>query len=208
MSRRIAQSSINWAAIAERVPPNQKTNFTAFKSKSDKYLRRWVWENENFGWIIAAKQMENKESRQQCCVYLAFRVMSNPENAPKIDWAAYKSKVPIAGMVDAFQKQYESIKIPYPADTVSSTVDAQRSQVEQEIKAFIAQSNSRIGELEKQIQHLKSMLPFEQMTMEDFKDAYPDQAIDPINNPTFWPHEPLTDEEIKAIEEAKNNPHH
>lgn len=45
MSRRIAQSSINWAAIAERVPPNQRTNFTAFKSKSDKYLRRWVGMN-------------------------------------------------------------------------------------------------------------------------------------------------------------------
>lgn len=45
MSRRIAQSSINWAAIAERVPANQRTNFTAFKSKSDKYLRRWVGMN-------------------------------------------------------------------------------------------------------------------------------------------------------------------
>jgi len=41
-SRRIAASSINWAALAERVPPTQRTNFTAFKSKSDKYLRRLV----------------------------------------------------------------------------------------------------------------------------------------------------------------------
>lgn len=111
-------------------------------------------------------------------------------------------------MVDAFQKQYEALKVPYPADTVSAQVDAQRSQVDKDIKDFIATSNARIAELEKQIQHLKSMLPFEQMTMEDFKDAYPEQAIDPINNPTFWPHEPLTEEEKKAIEEAKNNPHH
>lgn len=137
-----------------------------------------------------------------------FRVMANPENPPKIDWAAYKSKVPIAGMVDAFQKQYDAVKIPYPADTVTPQVDQQKSQVEKEIKDFIAASNSRIAELEKQIGHLKSMLPFEQMTMEDFKDAYPEQAIDPINNPTFWPHEPETEEEKKAIEEAKKNPHH
>lgn len=41
-SRRIAQSSVNWAAIAERVPPAQKTSLTAFKSKSDKYLRRYL----------------------------------------------------------------------------------------------------------------------------------------------------------------------
>jgi F-type H+-transporting ATPase subunit d len=39
-ARRIAASGINWASIAERVPPAQKTNFAAFKSKSDKYLRR------------------------------------------------------------------------------------------------------------------------------------------------------------------------
>lgn len=26
------------------------------------------------------------------------------------------------------------------------------------------------------------------MTMEDFKDAYPEEALDPINKPTFWPH--------------------
>lgn len=30
--------------------------------------------------------------------------------------------------------------------------------------------------------------------MEDFKDAYPDIALDTINNPTFWPHD--KDEQI------------
>lgn len=137
-----------------------------------------------------------------------FSVVANPETPPKIDWSAYKAKVPIAGMVDTFQKHYEALKIPYPADTVSGQIDQQKSEIEKEVTAFIASSNSRIAELEGKINHLKSMLPFEQMTMEDFKDAYPDQAIDPINNPTFWPHEPVTEEELKAIEEAKNNPHH
>ena len=40
MSRRIAQSAVNWASIAERVPANQKAMYAAFKSKSDKYMRR------------------------------------------------------------------------------------------------------------------------------------------------------------------------
>jgi F-type H+-transporting ATPase subunit d len=39
-ARRITQSSINWTALAERVPENQKGYFTAFKAKSDGYLRR------------------------------------------------------------------------------------------------------------------------------------------------------------------------
>lgn len=42
----------------------------------------------------------------------------------------------------------------------------------------------------KQLAHLASLLPFDQMTMEDFRDSYPDIALDPINKPTFWPHEP------------------
>ncbi|CAG9808966.1 unnamed protein product [Chironomus riparius] len=163
-SRRIAASSINWAALAERVPPTQRTNFTAFKSKSDKYLRS---------------------------------VLANPENPPKLDWAAYKNKVPIAGMVDTFQKQYEALKIPYPADNVSSQVDQQKQQVAKEIDGFKNESNGRIAKHEASINHLKSLLPFNQMTMEDFAEAFPDQAMDPINKPTFWPHDAAEQEPRK-----------
>lgn len=92
-------------------------------------------------------------------------------------------------MVDSFQKAYESLQVPYPADTVSAQVDQQKSQVVQEIENFKKESVARIAEYEKQLAHLKSLLPFDQMTMEDFADAYPDQALDPINKPTFWPHD-------------------
>lgn len=118
-----------------------------------------------------------------------FSVLANPENPPKIDWAAYKKSVPIAGMVDNFQKQYEAVKIPFPADTVTSQVEQQKSQVAKEIDEFKKASSDRIATLEKEIAHLNSVLPYAQMTMEDFADAFPDQAIDPINKPTFWPHD-------------------
>lgn len=39
-AKRLTQSSINWAALAERVPEHQKAQYIAFKSKSDGYLRR------------------------------------------------------------------------------------------------------------------------------------------------------------------------
>ena len=45
-----------------------------------------------------------------------------PAAAPKIDFETYKSKVAVAGMVDDFQKKYEALDIPYPADTVSASV--------------------------------------------------------------------------------------
>lgn len=40
-AKRITQTNINWAALAERVPEHQKPQFIAFKSKSDQYLRRY-----------------------------------------------------------------------------------------------------------------------------------------------------------------------
>lgn len=49
-------------------------------------------------------------------------VNSLPEAAPKIDFAGYKSKIPIAGMVDDFQKKYEALQVPYPKDTISAGV--------------------------------------------------------------------------------------
>uniref|UniRef100_A0A6B2E5X2 ATP synthase subunit d, mitochondrial n=1 Tax=Phlebotomus kandelakii TaxID=1109342 RepID=A0A6B2E5X2_9DIPT len=156
-ARRVTQSSVNWASLAERVPAAQRPNFIVFKSKSDKYLRS---------------------------------VQANPETPPTIDWTRYKQAIPVAGLVDNFQKQYEALKVPYPEDTFSTEVDKQEQEVKREIAAFKQQSEERIAEYQKEIAHLKSLLPFDQMTMEDFKDAYPDLAIDPLNKPTFWPHNP------------------
>jgi F-type H+-transporting ATPase subunit d len=38
------------------------------------------------------------------------------------------------------------------------------------------------------------------MTMEDFRDAYPNDALDPINRPTFWPHNP--EEQVDHVSKA------
>ncbi|PSN33066.1 ATP synthase subunit d [Blattella germanica] len=154
-ARRITQASINWTALAERVPENQKPFFAAFKSKSDAYLRR---------------------------------MMANPETPPKIDWAYYKARVPVAGMVDDFQKKYDTLQIPYPADTVSAQIDQQQQQVSKEVQDFVKKSNDRIAEYQSEVSRLKALIPYELMTMEDFRDAYPELALDPMNKPTFWPH--------------------
>ncbi|XP_067630709.1 ATP synthase subunit d, mitochondrial [Eurosta solidaginis] len=163
-SRRIAQSRVNWSALAERVPPNQKANFAAFKTKSDTYLRS---------------------------------VLANPENPPQINWSHYKQLIPVAGMVDTFQKQYEALKIPYPTENVTPQVEAQLKETQSDIETFKKNSQARIAEFQKSIEHLKSLLPYEQMTMEDFRDAHPELALDPINRPTFWPHDAEEQRDIK-----------
>lgn len=40
----------------------------------------------------------------------------------------------------------------------------------------------------KELAHLESLIPYEDMTLEEFKDAHPEIAVDPINKPSFWPH--------------------
>uniref|UniRef100_A0A1B6DLU4 ATP synthase subunit d, mitochondrial n=1 Tax=Clastoptera arizonana TaxID=38151 RepID=A0A1B6DLU4_9HEMI len=144
-------------------------------------------------WAEIAERVPEQQKPQ----YIAFkaksdnylrRVMAYPENPPKIDWTIYKNKIPIAGLVENFQKQYDSLKIPYPQDTTVSQLDALEKELNADVKKFISESNVRIEEYSKELTRLLSLLPFEQMTMEDYRDAYPDLAMDPINKPTFWPH--------------------
>ncbi|XP_018318766.1 ATP synthase subunit d, mitochondrial [Agrilus planipennis] len=118
------------------------------------------------------------------------RVLAYPEEPPKIDWTSYEKNIHLPGLVADFRKQYETLKVPYPPDTVTSKITEQEKQLQVEIQNIKTESNARIAEYKKQIDHLLSLLPFDQMTMEDFKDAYPDIAIDPLNKPTFWPHNP------------------
>merc|ERR1712080_661342 len=49
-------------------------------------------------------------------------VNSLPEAAPKIDFATYKSKIAVPGMVDEFQKKYEALQIPYPKDNATAAL--------------------------------------------------------------------------------------
>lgn len=53
-------------------------------------------------------------------------MLSLPAEAPKINFAAYKARIAVPGMVDEFEKQYSAIKIPYPADSVSTKIDEQQ----------------------------------------------------------------------------------
>jgi len=77
-------------------------------------------------------------------------------------------------LVDTFQKNYEGVKIPYPPDNLTSQVVAQETQVKAEIQQFKSASDARINDSQKAMDHLKSLLPYEDMTMEDYRDAFPE----------------------------------
>merc|ERR1711942_468945 len=116
-------------------------------------------------------------------------VLALPDALPAIDFSAYASKISVPGMVENFQKQYEAIAIPYPEDTVSGAIDEQEAAAAVEVKEFVAASVARIGALEADLAHWNSMIPYDQMTMEEWAEAFPEQTIN-VDNPTLWPHEP------------------
>ncbi|XP_076680249.1 ATP synthase subunit d, mitochondrial [Andrena cerasifolii] len=170
MSRK-AIKSINWAALAERIPESEKNALAAFRAKSEQHLRRMV---------------------------------ANPESPPKIDWSYYKKNVTTAGLVDQFQKQYEALSIPYPADKYTAEIESEEKQMEKKMEEFIQEVDKAIGESQREIDSIKSMLPFSEMTMEDYRDMYPELAFNP-EKPTAWPHTPETQPDEDP--EPKQNGH-
>ena len=57
--------------------------------------------------------------------YCLHRVQDLPEQPPEIDWAYYKKKIPVQGLVDKLQKEYQALKVPFPEDKYSSIIDQQ-----------------------------------------------------------------------------------
>ena len=174
-SKRIVQSSVNWAAIAERAPEADKAAYLAFKSKCDGYLRK---------------------------------MLSLPAEPVKIDWAMYKNKIAVPGLVDSFEKSYNAIKIPYPEDKYSGAIDKYEKDIVKNIDQFKVEAEEIIKNSEKRIEEIGKLLPFSQMTYEDAAYIQPELVLDLENKPSFWPHEEEDyvfdePEELKEIEEQK-----
>ncbi|XP_044309892.1 ATP synthase subunit d, mitochondrial [Varanus komodoensis] len=123
---------------------------------------------------------------------ISAKLTSLPAAPPAIDWAFYKSAIAIPGMVDEFEKKYNALKIPEPVDTQSAKIDAQEKESEKSAAAYIQASKARIVEYEKELQKYINMIPFEQMTLEEYCEAFPEAKPDKEKYP-FWPHRPIED---------------
>ncbi|KFM70100.1 ATP synthase subunit d, mitochondrial, partial [Stegodyphus mimosarum] len=115
------------------------------------------------------------------------RLMSYPEKPPAIDFSAYRARLPNRAMVDEFEKQYNSLKVPYPADKLTSAIDDQEKKLDVYLKSFSELCDLRSKYYEKQLKWWKDMMPFDQMTMEDYYDYFPDTKDNVYKYPNFWP---------------------
>lgn len=123
------------------------------------------------------------------------RMMANPEELPKIDWAYYKKCVVTPGLVDRFQKEYESISVAYPADNYTSEIESQKQEMAKKIEDFKQHSDNEIVKWQKKLDALNNMIPFAEMTLDDYKDAYPDRFMR-TDKVTTWPHTEDTQEDL------------
>ncbi|CAH1794234.1 unnamed protein product [Owenia fusiformis] len=156
-SKRVARSVVNWGQFAERVHPNQREYFRAFKAKSENFVNR---------------------------------VHKNPESLPKIDFDFYKARIAIPGLVEEMQKGYAALNISYPTDkqNLKSSIDTESKAAAEkltELKDVAAKMRQGAQDVIDKIDKLPSP---DEMTMEMYTDYFPEQKLDPENNPTFWPH--------------------
>lgn len=115
---------------------------------------------------------------------------------PPIDWDHYRSNVREEDLriVCTFEERYTLLEaqIPFPIDEEDNRerLECIKKDYKKDVQEFNKNSEKEIRCLEEEKDRIVKMMPFEEMTLEDFRDNCPDRAIDPINNPTFWPHTP------------------
>ncbi|KAK3930727.1 ATP synthase subunit d, mitochondrial [Frankliniella fusca] len=115
------------------------------------------------------------------------RLAALPEKAPAIDWAAYKSKLSPA-FVDAIKQKYEAISIPYPKSNVDELINTADKELESKADHCKTQNMKIIAELEEEFKKLDAQRPIEEMTLQEYKQAYPDSGPS-VPYPTPEPHD-------------------
>jgi len=123
------------------------------------------------------------------CDLLVANVHKYPESLPAIDWSLYKSRIAMPGLVDAFEKAYGDVSVPYPADpdNLKAKLDTQEAEAAETVKERVAALQKQIGISQALLNIVKSIPDPDVMTQEMYAEYFPYQARNP-EQPSFFPH--------------------
>ncbi|XP_056310189.1 ATP synthase subunit d, mitochondrial [Danio aesculapii] len=123
---------------------------------------------------------------------ISAKLASLSEKPATINWSHYRAVVAKAGMVDEFEKKFAGLTVPEPVDTQTAKIDAQEQEANKSAAAYLEASKARIAEYEKELEKFRNMIPFDQMTIEDLNNTFPETKLDKQKYP-YWPYKPVTD---------------
>nr|XP_061792287.1 ATP synthase subunit d, mitochondrial-like isoform X2 [Nerophis lumbriciformis] len=123
---------------------------------------------------------------------ISAKLASLPESPVAIDWSFYKTAVAKAGMVDEFEKKFKALQIPQPVDTQTTAINAQEVEADKDAQAYVEASKARIAQYEEELNKFRNMIPFDQMTIEDYNNTFPETKLDKVKYP-YWPHKPISE---------------
>uniref|UniRef100_A0A8C0PFG1 ATP synthase subunit d, mitochondrial n=1 Tax=Canis lupus familiaris TaxID=9615 RepID=A0A8C0PFG1_CANLF len=94
-----------------------------------------------------------------------------------------------AGLVDDFEKKFNVLKVPVPEDKYTVQVDAEEKEDVKSCAEFLSFSKARTEEYEKELEKMKNIIPFDQMTIEEVTEVFPETKLD--KKYRYWPHKPI-----------------
>lgn len=89
--------------------------------------------------------------------------------------------------MNKLEAAYKAFQVPYPPDRQTNLVDEQEKQAAKEYEVFLQISKDKIRQCEDLAEKLRIMIPYPQMTLEDYYLTFPEWAFD-RNNPSVEPH--------------------
>ena len=94
-----------------------------------------------------------------------------------------------AGVVDAFEKKFNALRVPIPKDKYAAQVDAEEKEDVKSCAELLSLSKTRIQEYEKELEKMRNIIPFDQMTIENLNEVFPKTKLD--KKYPYWPHKPI-----------------
>ncbi|XP_071968562.1 ATP synthase subunit d, mitochondrial [Engystomops pustulosus] len=123
---------------------------------------------------------------------VAAKLTSLPAKPPTIDWALYRAAITKAGLVDEFETKFGATVVPEPKDTQTEKINAQEQEANKDAQLYVQESKARVAQYEKELVKFKNMIPFDQMTIEDVNEAFPETKLDKEKY-VLWPHKPISE---------------